>query len=168
MNWTKIGSLILVLVFSAIAIGDGKFRIVRSDSVELLKDLGEVSVISDVNDYAEEQGFTSQEVAKRVAQELADNGISVISNDASLHTKSQGSVYVKVFLIGEQTVITLQLTERVLLFRETSTVVIGAITYDEVYTGPHNSSKDRVWRAISRAVTEFSFKVMQGSKPNVK
>lgn len=33
-----------------------------------------------------------------------------------------------------------------------------------VYIGPHDSSKAKVWRAISRAATEFSLKHMEANK----
>lgn len=161
MKWTSIA---LVLVFSAAAIGDEKHRVITSDSVDVLKNLGPVSVVCDVNDYAEQEGFTSNEVAKRVGFELAENGLDIVSSEKTNHTNSQGYVYVQVFLIGEQLVLTFNFHERVMLFRDAKTIVIGAQTYGEMYTGPHSSSKSKVWRAISRAVTEFSLKHMQANK----
>lgn len=150
------------------AIGDEKLRIVASDSIEVLKNLGGVSVVVDVNDYADQEGFTNAVVAKRVSNELKENGVEIISSEASNVTASQAFVYIQVFLIGEQAVINLALNERVLLFRDSKTVVIGAQTYGATYTGPHSNSKLKVWQAITKAVTEFSLRHMYANRLGAK
>lgn len=163
-KFNKIASIILVFSFSAMAIGDEKIRVVSSDSVDVLKNLGDVSVIVDVNEYAKQEGFTIEAVSLRAKQELLENGVRVVPNQKSFETASQGYFYMRVLLLGEQAVVTCGLNERVVLTRNTNIVVIGAETYGKMYGAAHESKKSNVWRMISKAITDFSIDHMKANK----
>lgn len=164
MKNSVIAGMAFLAMCSAVAIGDGKLRIVASDSEEVLKDLGDVAIVVDVNERANSEGFTYETIDKVVRRELTEAGISLVDNETSYKTPSQGYVYVQVLLVGEQAVITVNFNERVRLIRDPNTVVLSAQTYGDIWTGPHSSSKDKVWRALTRAVTSFGLKYAKANQ----
>lgn len=162
----KIASITLVFAFAAIAVGDEKARILTANSIDVLKDLGNVSVVVDVNGFAEQEGFTADAVALRIKSELIENGLNLISNKQSFETAGQGFIYLRVLVLDGQAVITCGFNEKVSLMRAKNTIVIGAETYGKIYVVSHDQKKSNVWCEISKAITDFSIAYMEANKSN--